>query len=102
MFNTCYLLILYLIVINIEAQGEICSLPTGGEGQCIPLSSCISLLKTLAGGGRPQPCGFQGILPLVCCPTGVTREPIKQSKSTKRTLILTTSCFFSRKLLLIR
>ncbi|GLV43598.1 snake [Carabus blaptoides fortunei] len=45
------------------------SLGKGGPGKCIRLSECPSAIDALQAGTYPQPCGFIGIEPVVCCET---------------------------------
>lgn len=53
-------------VINIS--GDSCNhKETNSAGLCVLLKFCQAALADLSKGKNPQLCGFQGLVPIVCC-----------------------------------
>lgn len=76
--------------------GNFCTLEgQSTSGQCIIISSCPVAVEGFRKGIRPQICGFQGAIPLVCCPTsGIS--PVKPTRVDITTPTTTTSTTTTR------
>ncbi|VEN51792.1 unnamed protein product [Callosobruchus maculatus] len=90
----CILLVLCLVSLCCRGASEVdsCQTPRNKQGQCKVISACTPLLSILqkrplraqdADYLRRSQCGFEGTMPMVCCPLDGIIEPV--STTTART-----------------